>query len=153
MNLFYTSSIRKSADQEEFSLEGKEAIHAGKVLRVSEGDTLYATDGKGMIYKGIVSSITRRNIHARVTGKTFRKKPVPDVTIAIGNIKKRDRLEFAVEKAVELGVAGIIIFQAGYSEKKRVRLDRLETAALSAMKQSLRAWLPAVSEAENLEMF
>lgn len=151
MNLFYTNSVIKSADQEEFLLEEQEAAHAGKVLRVTEGDTVRATDGLGTIYEGIVTTVTRHEIRVKVADKIFSPKQAPEISIAVGNIKKRDRLEFAVEKAVELGVSQVIIFQAAHSEKKSIRLGRLKSTALSAMKQSLRAWLPDISVEQSLE--
>jgi 16S rRNA (uracil1498-N3)-methyltransferase len=63
----------------------------------------------------------------------------------MGIIKKRDRLEFAVEKAVELGVFEIALFRSERTVKENVRMDRLESIAVSAMKQSLRAWLPEIT--------
>ncbi len=150
MNLFYTKKVDHAADPAEFLLEDQEAVHAGKVLRIAKGGRIMATDGQGTIYAGKVTTIAGNLLRVAVTGKTEHPKPDPDVTIAIGNIKKRDRLEFAVEKAVELGVSRILIYQAGRSEKKRTRMDRLESIALGAMKQSLRPWLPKVNEHKDL---
>ncbi len=110
-----------------------------------------ATDGQGNLYKGEVVSVSGNSLRAIIEENSFQHSPVPEISIAIGNIKKRDRLEFAVEKAVELGVSKIIIYHAGNSEKKNVRLDRLKATALAAMKQSLRVWYPEVAEEKNLE--
>lgn len=150
MTLFYTKKVDTSADPVEIFLEDQEAVHASKVLRIAKGGRITATDGQGTIYEGRVTTIAGNLLRVAVTGKTEHPKPAPDVAIAIGNIKKRDRLEFAVEKAVELGVSRILIYQAWRSEKKRVRMDRLEAIALGAMKQSLRPWLPIVKETKDL---
>jgi 16S rRNA (uracil1498-N3)-methyltransferase len=97
MNLFYTKKVDNAADPAEFLLEDQEAVHASRVLRIEKGGRITATDGQGTIYKGRVTAIAGNLLRVAVTGKTEHPKPVPDVAIAIGNIKKRDRLEFAVE--------------------------------------------------------
>jgi 16S rRNA (uracil1498-N3)-methyltransferase len=152
MNLFYINHNTGSLiNSDEFTLEGQEAIHANKVLRIKKGNTIMATDGKGSVYKGEVISVSGNSLRAMIKENTFQPSPVPEISIAIGNIKKRDRLEFAIEKAVELGVSKFIIYHAGNSEKKNIRLDRLKATALAAMKQSLRVWYPDVAEEKNLE--
>jgi 16S rRNA (uracil1498-N3)-methyltransferase len=152
MNLFYIEHASGSLNvSDEFILEGQEAIHAHKVLRIQPGDPVMATDGKGSAYKGETVSASGKILRAVVKEKISHPRPGPEIAIAIGNIKKRDRLEFAVEKAVELGVLKVFIFHAGNSEKKNVRLDRLKTAALGAMKQSMRCWRPDIFELDDLE--
>jgi 16S rRNA (uracil1498-N3)-methyltransferase len=151
MNLFYIEDSGNPDQMDDFILKGQEAIHAAKVLRIREGDPILATDGNGTVFRGEVKSASQKLLRAVIQEKFNHPRQEPEITVAIGNIKKRDRLEFAVEKAVELGVGKIIIFHAGNSEKKRVRLDRLRSTALVAMKQSLRAWYPDVIELQNLE--
>jgi len=69
----------------------------------------------------------------------------------MGMIKKRQRLEFAVEKLVELGASEIILFESQRTERSNIRIDRLEDKAISAMKQSLRAWLPDIKVYHSFE--
>ena len=69
----------------------------------------------------------------------------------MGLIRKRDRLEFAAEKATELGVSSICLFKADHTEPFKVRVDRVEAAVLSAMKQSLRVFLPDVIVHDSLD--
>lgn len=142
MNIFYTNPTNRS--EKFFELKGQEAQHASKVLRLRVGDEIYATDGLGNQYSGIVESIGKNSISASVTQKKEIRKPKPEKVLAMGIIKKRDRLEFAVEKAVELGASEIVLFNSDHSEKEKVRLDRLKTIAISAMKQSMRSWLPEI---------
>lgn len=129
MNLFYTEPSDVIGDQ--LRLTGQEARHALKALRMRSGDTLYATDGKGNRYKGTVVSTNKDMLTARVEETTQFALPEPELTLAMGIIKKRDRLEFAAEKAVELGVTRILFFRAEHSEKTNIRLDRLENITLS----------------------
>lgn len=149
MNLFYTlpENIRDSY----LFLEDHEAHHAVKVLRYGVGDTILVTEGQGGRYTGKIESVSKAQVVVKIEEDVHQPPPVPKVTLAIGLIKKRDRLEFAVEKAVELGAWQIIIFQGNHSEKTGIRMDRLEMTALSAMKQSLGLWLPEILHYESLE--
>ena len=147
MNLFLTESVK---NDQEFELTGQEATHAVRVLRLSPGDAVFATDGEGTIYQGVVSSAAAERLRADVVERRF-EQPSPDVILAIGDIKKRDRLEFAVEKAVELGIRHLVIWQGDHSLRKTLRMDRLNATALSAMKQSLRAWRPRIETCDSLQ--
>lgn len=153
MNLFYTTNVTRGDEREAIRclLEGTEAHHAIHVLRKSVGETLFATDGEGTLYEGVIESIEKETVDVAIRKQTVHTGPAPEITIAVGLIKKRDRLEFAVEKAVELGVTRFVIFRGDRSEKKGLRVDRLQAAALSAMKQSLRCWAPEVIEADSVE--
>lgn len=148
MNFFYspTSLIKPNS----LKLTGQEAKHATRVLRIRPGDQIHITDGVGKLYHCNVSEVQKNDVVCHILDIEVEERKSPYVTIIIGLIKKRDRLEFAVEKCVELGVDEIVVFRGDHSEKGNVRLDRLESTALSAMKQSLRVFLPKVSFAENL---
>lgn len=152
MNLFYTQHVTSNDEGAvRCTLEGSEAHHAIHVLRLKEGDPIHATDGEGTHFEGVVKAIEKERVQIAVTGQSVHAGPTPEITIAVGLIKKRDRLEFAIEKAVELGVTRIVVYQGDRSEKRGARLDRLQTAALQAMKQSLRCWLPEVVIADSVE--
>lgn len=123
----------------------QEARHASKVMRAREGDRLTVVDGEGGRYKGSIRRITDNTVQLKVEETEKVIPPGPQLYLGMGIIKKRDRLEFAVEKAVELGVSKIGLFRSERTIKENVRMDRLESIAVSAMKQSLRAWLPSVT--------
>lgn len=141
MNIFFAPPSQ--IHDQVIELTGQEAIHATKALRYKEGDDISVVDGKGTWYKGTVQLITKKTVRI-IIDQALQKNAEPQAVLAIGMIKKRDRLEFAVEKAVELGVGSIAIFRGEHSVKQNLRLDRVKAAALSAMKQSLQTWLPKV---------
>jgi len=143
MNIFYAPA--KQINNGYAELTDQEAIHASKVMRVREGDQLVIVDGEGGRYKGPVRRITNKSVQIEIKNKEKLSQPSPPLILGMGIIKKRDRLEFAVEKAVELGARHICLFRSEHTIKENVRMDRLESIALSAMKQSLRAWLPQIS--------
>lgn len=149
MNIFYASPEQVYANYIE--LTGQEARHASKVLRYREGDTLTTVDGQGGWFECRVVQITNSTVKAEVKASKKIASPKPEIVLGMGLIKKRDRLEFAVEKAVELGVSEVALFRSRHTVKENVRMDRLEMTALSAMKQSLQAWLPKVGIYDSLE--
>lgn len=149
MNIFYAPPEKVTEDIIE--LTGQEAVHASKALRYRPGDSITVVDGKGGWYEGEVGLITSDRVQVTVE-EAKRNQPLqPSLTLAMGIIKKRDRLEFAVEKAVELGVKEVVLFRGEHSVKQNIRTDRLESIILSAMKQSLQSWLPKLSVYNSLQ--
>lgn len=149
MNIFYAPPSQVKNDIIE--LMDQEADHASKVLRASEGDVLHIVDGDGGRYQGPIRRITKKTIQVEIEEHRQDPPPEPTLILGLGIIKKRDRLEFAVEKAVELGASRICLFRSRRTVKENVRMDRLESIAISAMKQSLRAWLPEISFHHSFE--
>lgn len=148
-NIFFAHPENIVGNQLE--LVDQEAAHASKVLRFDVGDELYASDGKGSLYKAQISSISKKSVLANVL--EIDKEPEPKIkkVLVFGAIKKRDRLEFAVEKAVELGAWEICVFNADHSERSKINEDRLQSIVISAFKQSKRRWLPEVKYLSSLD--
>ena len=61
--------------------------------------------------------------------------------------KNLDRIEWFIEKAVELGIERISFFFGQHSERRVLKMERLEKIAVSAMKQSLQSYLPKLDDA------
>lgn len=116
-------------------------MHAVKVLRVKVGDTLHVTDGNGHLYETIVDTIGKKSVNLRVVNMQFTPKESLPI-LAVGILKSRDRLEWLVEKSVELGISKLILMQTERSERSHVREDRIRAIQISAMKQCLSSWLP-----------
>lgn len=149
MNIFYAP--REQVIGNHIELTGQEAKHASKVLRYRKGDQIQIVDGQGGWFDCKIVQITDSSLKAEVQNTKIIEAPLPEIVLAMGLIKKRDRLEFAVEKSVELGVSEIALFRSRHTVKENVRMDRLENTVLSAMKQSLRARLPEVSVLDSLD--
>ncbi|REL24312.1 16S rRNA (uracil(1498)-N(3))-methyltransferase [Rhodohalobacter sp. SW132] len=148
MNQFYASPDQINGNRIE--LTGQEASHVSKVLHKGTGEKIVVTDGIGSRYTGIIKKSDKRSVTIETEDKETFDRPNPEIALALGLIKKRDRLEFAVEKAVELGVSEILLFRGDHSEKFNVRSDRVEATVQSAMKQSLRVFLPAIMIVNSL---
>lgn len=148
MNLFYIEP--RQVNETHFLLTGQEAHHASKVLRLKEGSKIHATNGVGTIFEGVIATISKREVTVEILNRKDFEEPRA-LVLGMGILKKRTRLEFAIEKAVELGASGIVLFQSQHSERGQFKPGRLEMIIMSAMKQSLRAWLPKLEVYQSLE--
>lgn len=132
-------------------LSEEEAHHAAHVLRLKAGDRVGLLDGAGTRALAELSLVSKRQVLAQVLEHT-RTGPerIARIHIAVAPTKQMDRLEWFVEKAVEVGVDRITPLLTERSERSRLRIDRLHRVAVSAMKQSQRNWLPQIDEATTL---
>ena len=126
-------------------LSDDEATHCYKVLRSRVGDTIYVTDGEGSLHTAVISEINKTRCQARIIESVLMARPLCSVTIAICPTKKQSRIEWFVQKAVEIGVSKIIIMQTSRTEKSRLKQDRLERIITSAMKQSKNLYRPTLN--------
>lgn len=148
--LFYVTEDGLKEDGR-IHLTGQEAQHIHRVLRHQAGDEILAGDGKGTHFRCRITETSKKQIQAEILEKEQASAPARKKVAAFGAIKKRDRLEFAVEKATELGAWEICLFDANHSERSRVNKQRLQAVILSAFKQSKRFWLPTLRVASSLD--
>lgn len=142
MNFFYAPPENWKSERSEVEITGQEAIHISKVLRNKIGDLITVLDGAGSSSKCEIIEISKKSVQLKVLETSFQKVPTLKKVMAFGAIKKRDRLEFAVEKAVELDAWEICVFDADHSERSRLNQERLQAQIISAFKQSGRYFLP-----------
>ena len=122
-----------------------EARHAVRVLRLREGDEVVVVDGVGGWHRVRLALTTREGAIGEVV-ETRRdvNEPAAGLTLALPPLKAADRFEFAVEKAVELGVTAFVPLRTARTEG-RIKAARLEAHVVAAMKQSLRCRLPRLA--------
>ncbi len=146
MKLFYTPN------PEFLSLE--ETNHAKNVLRLTLQSTLETTDGKGFFYNSkIVSYQKTGTILQILSQKKEIDTPKHKTHIAISPTKNADRIEWFVEKAIEIGISEITFLQCQHSERKNINLDRIDKIAIAAMKQSQKANLPVINNLIHIDDF
>jgi len=149
MQLFYFPN----SSTDTIVLPADESRHLVKVLRKSAGDIVKATDGEGHL---IEARILDEN-HRGVTLEKLKEEKQPslgyDFTLVISPVKNNDRLEWCVEKATEIGVSRIVPIICERSERRRIKRERLERIAISAMKQSNQFYLPIIEELTGFSNF
>lgn len=147
MQLFYDPDLREGACE----LRAEEARHAARVLRKQVGDVLDLTDGRGGWFRGKITGIDKRTCWLEVTERLRSPRRAPHrLTLLVGPTKQMDRFEYLLEKVTEIGIDDVRPFFSEHSERNRLRLDRLERVLESAMKQSLRSWMPRLHEPVSL---
>lgn len=151
MQLFYTPNINLTAST--FVLDEAESKHAIKVLRLNAGDKIYLVNGKGTFFEAEITQAHQKKCELRILSSTTETNTKPDIHIAIAPTKNNDRLEWFVEKATEIGITEITPVICQRSERKTLKIDRLEKTAVAAMKQSLKATLPRINEPVSFKDF
>lgn len=143
MNIFYTPDIN---NDKTYTLNESESKHAIRVLRLKENDSLRLVDGKGSFYDAIIVNDNPKKCKVNITNTTKEQNSKPNLQIAIAPTKNNDRIEWFIEKCTEIGINEISPMLCKYSERKKIKQERLVKTAVSAMKQSLKATLPLVNE-------
>ena len=132
-------------------ITGDEARHAISVARVRIGEQLAVGDGAGLIVEGTVAS-TEGGVLDLDVRLVRRDEPASPQLWLAQALAKGDRDELAVQAATELGVSGVIPWQAERSisrwegQKAAKGAARWRSIVREASKQAIRAWVPEVSE-------
>ncbi|KAA5547945.1 16S rRNA (uracil(1498)-N(3))-methyltransferase [Adhaeribacter rhizoryzae] len=143
MHLFYTPILHEQT----VILPEEESKHAIKVLRLVKGNFVNLVDGSGGFYKATIEQDNPKKCVLRIveTVKQFGYRPF-HIHVAVAPTKNIDRIEWFLEKATEIGVNQISFLLCERSERKQVNLDRLEKVVVSAMKQSVKAYKPVLTD-------
>lgn len=147
--LFYQPDLDQGADY----LNEEESKHCIKVLRKKSGEPFLLTDGKGSYYEAIITDANPRKCTFHITRTYAEPSRNFHIHLAISPTKNPDRLEWMVEKCVEIGIDKITFINCDNTERPWLKTDRLKKVALSALKQSLRATLPDLSDLISFQEF
>ncbi len=140
-------------DQSSYTLSEDESKHAVRVLRLSPGAAVLLVDGRGTLATALIDDANPKRCTLRLTGREF-VAPRPTYThVAVAPTKNLDRMEWLVEKAVEVGIERLSFLRCARSERRDLKLERLEKIAVSALKQSGQAWLPQLDELTDFDKF
>ena len=147
MHRFYCPDIAAT-----LTLGEEDSKHCVKVLRMAEGDTIEVVDGNGTLY---LCRITMAHLKRCAVEVVERDNQPPHwghrIVLGIAPTKHLDRIEWLVEKCVEMGVDRIIPLRCHNSERTVLKTERLRKIMVAAMKQSLKATLPQLDEMTPLE--
>lgn len=139
---FYSPDIAET-----LTLPESDSHHAVKVMRMREGDAVQVIDGRGNLYTCRLTEAHPKHAAVQITDRCTQPLPWSQrLTVAVAPTKHLDRMEWLVEKLTEVGVNRIVPILCERSERRELKAERLRKIAVSAMKQSLKSWLPEVDE-------
>ncbi len=146
---FYVPGAERSNE-----LPADEAAHATRVLRLQSGDEVFLIDGTGCFFKAQLTLTTKSKCLYNITErlpqeKTWRGR----IAVAMAPTKAIDRVEWTLEKATEIGVDEFALLNCDFSERRNVKLERLDKIVVAAVKQSRKAWKPMLSDLMPFEGF
>ncbi len=155
MEYYYTPKDNIELDKMQLRLEGSEFRHLTKVLRKKTGDLLTITDGELNVYFCRISDVGRNNLSCKILERNYNLyEPEINIRLCISLLKNSSRLEFAIEKAVELGVKIIQPVVTEHTVNKSVfsknKSERLNKIILSASCQSQRCFIPKLNSLLSL---
>ena len=137
--------VPDAAQQSE--LPADECAHAIRVLRLKVGYELYLMDGVGNYYRAqVIEATSHRCGYEIVETLPQQRQWEGHVHLAIAPTKMMDRIEWMTEKATEIGIDELSFLDCQFSERRVVKLPRVEKIVVSAVKQSHKAWMPVVNE-------
>ncbi|MFN8436600.1 MAG: 16S rRNA (uracil(1498)-N(3))-methyltransferase [Cytophagales bacterium] len=150
MHLFYSKNIQEN----NIILPEDESLHAVKVLRLTEKEHVGVIDGKGNFFLCTIEKAHSKKCDLKIVEKkSFQKSRNKFVHVAIAPTKNSDRIEWFVEKAVEMGIDKISFLHCEHSERKSMNMDRTERVVLSAMKQSQQYFQPELEDMLKFSQF
>jgi len=144
--LFYTPDFVGNTIN--YTMPEEESQHAVKVLRMQAGERIHLINGQGGLFEAEIVNPHAKRCELKILSSMFEfGKRKTHLHIAIAPTKMNERLEWFLEKATEIGIDEITPVICRYSERKEVKLARLEKILVAAMKQSVKAYLPKLNEA------
>ena len=146
MDIFYSNIIDTSKVELSFS----ESHHCSVVLRKEIGDDIEVLDGEGSRYICSIIDNNKKRVIASILTKKDCPYPKHNLHLIIAPTKSHDRIEWLVEKSIEVGVSSISFIKTDRTLRKKINIDRINRIALSAVKQSGQFYLPIIN---NLDSF
>lgn len=135
-------------------LPAEEAAHASRVLRLESGDEVFLIDGAGCFFKAQLTLVTKSRCLYDIVERLPQEKTWHGrIAIAMAPTKVIDRVEWTLEKATEIGVDEFSLLNCAFSERRNVKLERLDKIVVAAVKQSRKAWKPLLNDLQSFEHF
>ena len=137
------------------ALTGKDAHHIKDVLRLGIGDEIYVCTDDEWEYTCVISNISRDEVSVSVVDASRPGKELPARITLYQCLPKREKMELIIQKAVELGAVRIVPVMSArcivkFDEKKKEsRVERWNSIAEAAAKQSKRMLIPEVGQVMN----
>lgn len=141
MQFFYAQDLESDI----YTLSAEESKHCVKVLRMVEGDEIQLTNGRGLLCRARILSADPKACSVEIVTRQQSPARSHYLHVAVAPTKNSARIEWFVEKAVEIGIDEITPIICEHSERGSQNMDRLEKIITSAMKQSLKTYRPILN--------
>lgn len=143
--IFYTPDYKGEADS--CILPEEESQHAVKVLRLKAGEHIHLVNGVGGLFETEILNPHPKRCEVKILNRVYEYgKRNFHLHIAIAPTKMNERMEWFLEKATEIGIDEVTPVICRFSERKELKLQRMEKILISAMKQSVKAYKPKLNE-------
>lgn len=150
MHIFYTPDITGAT----YTLDEPESKHCVRVLRLETDDEITLVDGLGGFYRARITDPNPKRCLVKIVHSELNYgRRNFGVHVAIAPTKNIERIEWFLEKVTEIGISRITPLLCHHSERKEIKHDRLEKVMVSAMKQSLKAYLPQLDKLTRFSDF
>lgn len=143
--LFYHADL--TTESKFLLLDEDTSKHCIQVLRYKKNDAILLTNGAGVKASCIISSDNRKRVELAIESASFFADVRKQVSIAIAPTKNLSKLDWVVEKLVEIGIKQIIPIQTQRTEKAQLKTERLNQIITSAMLQSNQLWRTELKDA------
>lgn len=134
----------KIGTSREIIVDGNEAKHIAKVLRLSEGDKLEVCDGSGYTYPAIILSVEKNKLKLGLEDGILDDSEPKTKVYLFSGLTKGTKMELVIQKGVELGVSAVIPVETEYAVAKEGKTERWQRIAFEASKQCKRPKVPKI---------
>ena len=136
----------ENLEQDFIALPAEESKHCIKSLRLKNGDLIIAVNGKGMVCEAEITEVSLKTCTLKIISRQFIAPSKNQLHIAVAPTKNPDRIEWFVEKAVEIGIEKITVLHTERTERSRVQIERLKRISIAAIKQCQGFFIPEIEE-------
>lgn len=148
MHHFFVSPDK--VNEQDIIINGPDVNHIKNVLRMKVGEEILISNGRGQDYLCEISNIDEENVIASITDKNYSGTELKTRIWLFQALPKSDKMEFIIQKAVELGAYAIVPVKTSRcvvkldEKKSQAKLKRWNAISESAAKQSRRSIIPEV---------
>ncbi len=131
-------------------LNEEESHHASRVLRLNVGQNIVVLDGRGQVLEARITELSPKKCFYQILNSQNLAPKSHALHLWMAPTKQMERMEWLMEKGCEMGLSALHFFHSKHSERKEIKLHRLEKIAVSALKQSKHGYLPQLTAIQDL---
>ena len=146
MEYFYQPNIIAG----DLYLDEEESKHCARVLRKKSEEQICVFDGKGGVFTCKITVIHHKKVEFEIIDKKTIDRTKHSIHLIIAPTKNADRIEWFIEKSIEVGVHQISFINCQNSERHHLNMSRIKKKVISASKQCQNPFLPVVNDIHSL---